>query len=281
MDSIVSLPARIVSWLSSQSDMSDLSFFAEYPPVKKAVPLRNTIVAVGIENIEITDKFTENDDGVLERQEYCRLAEIKTNLSICVPFDLGGQACHDVFTRIADAMTFRTNLNIVKSGCSEITPDRDTDALVMTGWFLMNADFCPALSTDENFASFLDKDLICGSHVRNEDIHVTAEDKARWNKDYQIGFYFGNGSGTRTISTDFKPGFVLVAASDAPPVSIDFSDSTAKSYWGFASADSGSQAIEITANGFRVKSTSSGDVSSALNEATTTYTFIAFREATE
>ena len=40
MDSIVSLPIRIVEWLGSQEDMNDLTFFVEYPPIKKAVPLR-------------------------------------------------------------------------------------------------------------------------------------------------------------------------------------------------------------------------------------------------
>ena len=147
--------------------MEDIKFFVEYPPVNKAVPLRRSIVAVGIDNIEIVDKFVANDDGVLERQEYCRLAKIKANLSICVPFSMGGQTCHDIFTRIANALTFRTNLNILESGCVEIKSDRDTDALVMNGWFLMEADFCPAQSTDENFASFLDKELLFRS-VRAE-----------------------------------------------------------------------------------------------------------------
>ena len=80
MDSIVSLPIRIVEWLGKQDDMNDLTFFVEYPPINKAVPLRKAIVAVGIDNIEITDKFVANDDGVLEKQEYCRTAMIKANL---------------------------------------------------------------------------------------------------------------------------------------------------------------------------------------------------------
>ena len=68
MDSIVSLPYRIVEWLSAQSDMDDIKFFVEYPPVNKAVPLRRTIVAVGMDSIDIVDKFVANDDGVLERR---------------------------------------------------------------------------------------------------------------------------------------------------------------------------------------------------------------------
>ena len=277
MDSIVSLPIRIVEWLGDQEDMKDLTFFVEYPPINKAVPLRKAIVAVGIDNIEITDKFVANDDGVLERQEYCRPAQIKANLSICVPFSKGGQLCHDIFTRIADALTFRTNLNIEKSGCEDITSDRDTDALVMNVWFLMNADFCPAASTDENYASFLDKELLCGSHIRNNDIHVTLEDKSKWDDPFVIGFYLGNGSSSRTVAIGFEPRLVILMASGYPAVAIDFAQSSAKSYMAVASSDFSSQGIQISSTGFKVSTATSGGVTSNLNSMGTSYIYIAYK----
>ncbi len=276
MDSIVSLPQQIVDWLSSQNDMDDIRFFVEYPPVNKAVPLRNIIVAVGIENIDITDKFVANDDGVLERQEYCRLAKIKANLSICIPFSMGGHICHDVFTRITNALTFRTNLNIAESGCVEIKSDRDTDALVMTGWFLMEADFCPAASTEENFASFLDKELLCGSHIRNDTIHVTAEDKSKWNEAFVTGFYFGSGGSARSVDLGFQPAMVLVTASSYPLITVDFTSSCVKNYFTMATRDAPA-GVTVTSSGFR---TSSGEVSGsefALNEAGVVYSYIAFK----
>ena len=276
MDDIVSLPARIVEWLSEQSDMSDLKFFVEYPPVNKAVPLKKSIVAVGIESIEIEDKFVENDDGVLERQEYCRLAKIKANLSICVPFSQGGSACHDIFTRIADALTFRTNLNIIESGCETIQSDRDTDALVMTGWFLMNADFCPAASTDENYASFLDKELLCGSHIRNDEIHVTQEDKDMWNEAFVAGYYMGTGTGTKSFDLGFEPEFVIVCAGGMPAVTVDFANQSAKTYIA-ASTDTGMNGVETTSNGFSVKNTASGNVTASMNQVGMIYIYIAFK----
>ncbi len=277
MDSIVSLPIRIVEWLGKQDDMTDLTFFVEYPPINKAVPLKKAIVAVGIENIEITDKFVANDDGVLEKQEYCRTAMIKANLSICVPFSKGGQACHDIFTRIADALTFRTNLNIEKSGCEDITSDRDTDALIMTGWFLMNADFCPAISTDENFASFLDKELLCGSHIRNDVIHVTAEDKSKWNAPFAAGFYIGNGSSSRSLSLGFKPQLVVLMAAGKPAVTVDFTKSTCKSFMAMANESLASQGLSLTSTGFKVASETSGNVTSDFNSAGTSYIYIAYK----
>lgn len=278
MDSIVSLPIRIVEWLSKQDDMKDLTFFVEYPPINKAVPLRKAIVAVGIENIEITDKFVANDDGVLEKQEYCRTAMIKANLSICVPFSKGGQACHDIFTRIADALTFRTNLNIEKSGCEDIISDRDTDALMMNGWFLMNADFCPAASTDENYASFLDKELLCGSHIRNTEIHVTADDKAKWNAPFASGFYIGNGTSSRTVSLGFKPSLVIVMAAGLPAVTVNFTNSTCYSYMAMANDSLTSLGLSLTSTGFRVATNTTDNVTSDLNDAGSSYVYIAFKQ---
>lgn len=277
MDSIVSLPIKIVEWLSEQDDMQDISFFVEYPPINKAIPLRKAIVAVGIENIEITDKFVANDDGVLERQEYCRSAAITANLSICVPFSQGGQACHDIFTRIADALTFRTNLNIEKSGCDDIDSDHDTEALVMNGWFLMNADFCPAVSTDENYASFLDKELLCGSHIRNDTIHVTAADKEKWNEPSAIGFYLGNGSSSRSIRVDFAPQLIILMAAGKPPTTIDFTKSTAKNYFAMATPSTNSLGIELTSTGFKLSNSSSGSVTADLNSAGVSYIYIAYK----
>lgn len=276
MDSIVSLPQQIVDWFSSQSDMNDIKFFVEYPPVNKAVPLRRTIVAVGIESIDIVDKFVENDDGVLERQEYCRLAKIRANLSICVPFSMGGQKCHDIFTRMVNALTFRTNLNIAESGCVEIKSDRDTDALVMTGWFLMEADFCPAQSTEENFASFLDKELLCGSHIRNDVIHVTEEDKLKWNENFVIGTYFGNGSSSRSISLSFAPSLVFVFGMSLPAIKPDFSSSTAKSYFTLATVNN-SVGVILTSTGFRIENYTSSGVTQALNESGIIYSYVAFK----
>lgn len=276
MDSIVSLPQRIVEWLSSQEDMKDIKFFVEYPPVNKAVPLRRTIVAVGIENIEIVDKFVANDDGVLERQEYCRLARIKANLSICVPFSKGGHKCHDIFTRITNALTFRTNLNILESGCVQIKSDRDTDALVMTGWFLMEADFCPADSTDENFESFLDKELLCGSHIRNETIHVTQNDKLKWNEQFVVGTYFGDGGSSQTVNVGFRPSFVIAYVPGFPAVRVNFTALTAKTYFA-AGSELSSSGIVITENGFRTTSGTVGGATLALNEMGISYGYIAFR----
>ena len=65
MSEISALPSNIVAWLKGRDELSDIRFLTEFPPIKKAVPLRHTTVAVGIGSMEIVYSFTENDEGVL------------------------------------------------------------------------------------------------------------------------------------------------------------------------------------------------------------------------
>ena len=125
MSTISVLPSQIANWLSEQTRLSGIRFITEYPAVKKEIPLKRVTVAVGIGKMEIVDSFTANDEGVLVKNEYCRLANIKVKLAIHVPYSKGGATCHDVLTTIIDCLTFDTDLNVVESGCSGIKADRE------------------------------------------------------------------------------------------------------------------------------------------------------------
>ncbi|MEI6578565.1 MAG: hypothetical protein WCN92_03780 [Eubacteriales bacterium] len=280
MSEISALPAGIVGWLGTQAQLADIKFMTEFPPAPKAIPLKKVIVAVGIEDVKIEDSFTENDEGVLTENEYCRLTTIKIKLAVHVPFSLGGAKCHDVFTDIVDCLTFASDLNIVESGCGFIQADRDTDALVLDAWIILKANFCPAVSSSVSFQSFLSKDLLCGSHIADSAIHVTQADKDLWNAPFSVGTYFGTDASTRTITVGFMPKLAAVFAMQYPATVADFASSGTFSYWGLAVDGYGTQGIELTSTGFRLLQ---GDTYEAegclpkLNKAGMTYFYIAVR----
>lgn len=277
MDSIVALPSSIVEWLSERESLSDIYFFTEFPPINKAVPLKKAIVAVGIQELKIVDKFTENSEGILERQEYCRTADIHARLSICVPFSYGGAACHDIFTKVMDELTFNTDLNIIESECGDIQSDRNTSALVLNGGFRISADFCPAEGSESNYCTFLDKELLCGSHIRNGEIHVTAEDKEKWDSPFVTGYYFGNGTTNRTIELGFKPKMLILFCSDYEPVTVDFSTQKINPQFAFGLGNYTSQGVSILASGFKVMRTNYGNSSALFNEAGNVYCYAAMK----
>lgn len=280
MSEISALPAGIAAWLSEQPALAGIKFITQFPPAPKAVPLKKVTVSAGIEDLRVTDSFTENDEGVLVKNEYCRLASIKLSLDIHVPFAEGGAKCHDVFTDIIDCLTFGSDLNIVESGCGSVRSDRNTDALVLGTWALVSASLCPADGSSVSFGSFLNKELLCGSHIRDNGIHVTPEDKVLWNAPFAAGAYFGTGTASRVIETGFSPKLAAVFALQAPAVTADFAAGTLKSGWGVAVEGFETQGIELASGGFRFLSGPSyetGGCLPRLNEAGSSYFYIAVK----
>lgn len=253
MSKVSALPAEIVQWLSTLDQLSDITFLTEFPAVRKAIPLKKNIVAIGLSAVTLSDKFVDDGTGILIKQEYCRTASMRISLAVHVPFSKGGHTCHEVFAKVVDALSFSSDLEILKSGCGRITADRDTDALVLTGYLDVEADFCPAETSDLYFASFLDKELLCGSHIRDTDIHVSPEEKAKWNTPLAFSSYTGDGSSSRTISLGFRPSYVAVFASEYPCTEFEAETGMNKIYTAYAVPGIAGSGVEITANGFRVR----------------------------
>ncbi len=278
-DSITAMPGEIAKWLSEQDIFEDITFLTEFSPRPKATPLKQTIVSVGIDNVKITDKFYENSDGELVADEYCRQADIKIRLSICVPYSSGGTACHEAFAKIVDCLNFNSDLNLKESGCDAIQADRDTDAFVMKGWVDIIAEFCPAESSDTYYNSFLPKTFFCQTHVKDMSMHITPEEREYWNSAVEIGSYFGTDTPQRTFHLGFKPKAVIVTISTYPAAFLD-STNTMNCFFAIATPYYGSNAIEITESGFTVKQNSSqnlGNTVLKLNKLNMDYCFVAFR----
>ncbi len=280
MSEISALPANIVAWLKSREELSDIRFLTEFPAIKKAVPLKHTTVAVGIESMEIVDSFTENDEGVLVENEYCRQAKIKLRLSIHAPYSSGGAACHDAFTDIIDSLTFASGLDILYSGCDDIVSDRDTDAFVLGAWAMVNASLCPASTSALDFPSFISKDLLCGSHIRNTDIHLSAEQKTAIDSPFIAGSYFGTGAASRTISLEFTPSLIIIIREGMPLIQSDFVAKTNYTVAAIGFNGKASMGLEYVSGGIKVMNSTTqthGGCYPNLNELNKVYQFIAFR----
>lgn len=280
MSEISALPANIVEWLKGREELGYIRFLTEYPAIKKAIPLKHTTVAVGIGSMEIVDSFTENDEGVLVENEYCRQAKINLKLSIHAPLSQGGEACHAAFTDIIDCLTFDSGLDIMTSGCETVTADRDTDAFVLTAWATVNASLCPAQTTGFDFPSFISKDLLCGSHINDSSIHLSEEQQEYLNKPFVSGTYFGTGDATRSISLGFKPSVAIVLGNQLPLMYVNHAASWNRAFAAIAIDEGGSLGLELTNNGFRLRSTENDVARSCtplLNELGTTYMYLAFK----
>ncbi|MCL2023041.1 MAG: hypothetical protein FWG82_01550 [Oscillospiraceae bacterium] len=280
MSSSISLmPSEIAAWLRQQIPLQGIEFITEYPATKKAVPLKQAIVAVGLENVSITDKFVDNGQGVLEAQEYCRSAKLRIRLGIHAPYSLGGDYCHSVFTKVADCMTFGSDLEITQSAAGRIKSDRDTDAFVLECYLDVFADFCPAVSTGLSFPSFMNKELLCGSHINNQDIHFTGSEKELFLQPFVAGSYTGSGTTSQVISLGFKPRLVIVFTQDFPTITNLPNSANYGSYFAIGlNSSQRSLGIEMGNSGFTVRNNDSvRDMVAKMNELGFFYSYLAFR----
>lgn len=280
MSEISALPSNIVAWLKGREELSYINFLTEFPAIKKAVPLKNTTVAVGIQSMEIVDSFTENDEGVLVENEYCRQAKIRLRLSIHAPYSSGGEACHDAFTDIIDCLTFASGLDILSSGCDGIVSDRDTDAFVLSAWAMVNASLCPASSSGLDFPSFIDKEHLCGTHIRDSAIHLSPDQQTYLNEPFVTGTYVGLGNASRSISLGFRPSVIIVAALGFPLMTFDTASDKYYAMAAVGTPEGTTMGVDFTSTGFTIKNGDSMAVRSCnprLNEMGTTYFYLAFR----
>ncbi len=277
---ISAMPQSIVNWLKQINDLKNITFMTEYPPQAKAVPLRNSVVSVGLAEVKISDIFKENENGELVREEFCRQADIHIVLGIHVPDALGGGTCHEVFAKIVDYLTFSSDLNIISSSCGHVTSDRNTESLVMDADIHISSEFCPADETGLYFESFSNKTFFCESHIADRDLHFRNGERELLSNPCYVGTYIGTGTSTRTINIGFPPRFVFAFATGSSPVGIDFENAEGKLYFGYSISDSGSSALECTSNGFKVHSGSSykaGNVYPVLNATGYSYVFYAVK----
>ncbi len=273
------MPKDIVKWLNEQTEVfGEIKFLTEFPPIPKATPLKNPIISVGLDSVKISDFFKENSEGELVPDEYCRMADIRLRFSIHVPYSMGGTACHDAFTRTIDCLSFKSDLNLVQSGCEAIIADRETDAFVMKSWADVQAQFCPAESSDVQYEAFLPKTFFCASHMNDTTLHVSQEEKAKWNSSITVGSYFGTGAASMSIKLGFRPKAVIVIPSLVPM----FYTATGASYCmsGIAAQNYSTAGVTINDNGFTIKQGTSenyGDTYVQLNKLNIDYCYIALK----
>lgn len=277
MSEISALPGSIAAWLAQRQELEGTVFITEYPAKRKSVPLTKVTVAVGIDSVRITDTFVENNSGQLERDEYCRDAIVKIHLGVHAPFSAGGEACYDAFTGVIDTLTFASDLEITQSGAGGVTADRDTDAFVLNAWIEVKANLCPAETCSVVFPSFMNKDLLCGSHITNDEIHLSPSQREYLNAPVVTGTYFGTGSPSRAFSLGFAPKAVFVAAAGAPGCRYIPSTDETRVFSAFACGRASAPGLSVGQSGFSVNSGASQGVTPCLNEAGMDYFYIALR----
>ena len=121
-------------------------------------------------------------------------------------------------------------------------------------------------------------DTQLGSHLSNDDIHVTSDEKAKINNPFGYALYVGSGEAERTITLGFLPKFAIIFKRGVPPTAYVNGVNVVNS--GYAVYGSGGTAgMSIGSTGIVVHETpaTSDEVRVSLNEEGAQYTMVAFK----
>ncbi|MBR5272470.1 MAG: hypothetical protein IKU25_03635 [Clostridia bacterium] len=124
-------------------------------------------------------------------------------------------------------------------------------------------------------------DTTLGEHLDNTEIHITSQERAKWDAPFVIGTYQGNGANTRVINLDFTPSFLIVYANLIPWSVFNKDSNKVFSYGGFSTVWYSSPGIYLGENSFTVTDTPSNAVYSnfypCMNTSGYRYQYIAFK----
>lgn len=125
-------------------------------------------------------------------------------------------------------------------------------------------------------------DSVLGSHIEDTAVHITNEERTKWNSHYYIGTYVGNNSSSRniTLGCSFEPSWGIVFAVGTMPSINDYTNRANYNYFGIVSLNGSTIGLSLSGRQLTaVQSTTavSGTEYRNFNEGGNTYVYIVFR----
>ncbi len=124
-------------------------------------------------------------------------------------------------------------------------------------------------------------DQTVGGHIEDAVIHVTAEEREKWNAPFRLGTYQGDGANTRVIKLDFTPTFLIIYANLIPWSVYDAANDRVYSYGGFSTSWYSSPGIYLDENAFTITNTPNNPIYNnycpCMNTVGYRYQYIAFK----
>ncbi len=121
-------------------------------------------------------------------------------------------------------------------------------------------------------------DAAIETHTMDTQMHITQQERQRWNEPFITGSYTGDGTGVRTIEMGFTPTVLVVCAVDKAPLA--FSSSQTLIRCGLATGLGASRGVALCDEGFVVYNptgTPPDGETPRLNVAGCGYFYIAYR----
>lgn len=152
-----------------------------------------------------------------------------------------------------------------------------TNNLKLNSW--VGSDI-PIMQDFNNDNEILDNTI--SNHTSNSVIHITDDERNKWNKPFALTSYVGDGKTNQAVALNvgFNPSFCIVMSANITPSVVDIANSVDYNYFGIATIGGSMAGLQI--NGSTLTVTSSAIAIAkyemrSYNEIGRNYLVIAFR----
>lgn len=234
------------------------------------IPLKKIYLSFAPEKNTVT--YFSNDF-----EEFCQKNEATIRMTCFSPL---ASLASDTHVLLEQVLTFLNEKYITEiSGYTigETEYDSDVKAFRIICKIFYERESCPAESS-ENTNITTPYNFFCKSHVTDKDIHITAEEHAKYNEPFVTGTYTGHGYDVeKEIELGFRPKLLFIFRQGYPPMVFDSDILFMKNYCGFSFGGKSSKNLHITSTGFYVLDTQKTENETRLNEDGIVYVYVAFR----
>lgn len=212
-----------------------------------------------------------------ENEECCRKTIIEVSMNCYAPRKSSAKDVIAKAEAVLDALcdAYAGEMKTYLLGKGEI--DDDTKTLKIPCKLIFEYEACPAYATENSvlrpFAQFL-----CKTHVNDETMHLTTQEKSFLMMPFVVGRYTGDGTETREISLGESPMAILIF--EITDALISRSEAGDKIYcnFGFRTGGGNSPGVYRTSDGFGVKRAQANDTETFLNKSMRNYAYVYLRK---
>ena len=234
------------------------------------IPLKNVLFSFVPEKNSVS-YFSD------DTREHCQKDEATIRMNCYGPITSLASDLHVLAERVLDFLNDRFMLEFSGYTIGSLEYDSDVKAFKIPCKIFYYLESCaadgsqvPILTEPANF--------FCKTHVKDEDIHITAAEHEKIRAPYEIGTYEGLGYGIdRYIFLDFVPSLVIVFRQGYHPSVYDNENARVINYTGMAFGKKYSRGIKIDPYGFFVHDYYSDGTETRLDEDGATYVYLAVK----
>ena len=234
------------------------------------IPLKKTYLSFVPEKNTVTYFEDENE-------EFCQNNEVTIRMTCFSPLIALASETHILIEEVLAFLNEKYITEISGYTIGETEYDDEVKAFRIECRIFYSRESCPAVDSG-NASITQPHNFFCKTHVNDKNIHITAEEHAKYNQPFIIGTYVGEGYDIKTyVTLNFKPKFLFVFRQNQPSSVFDSDTQTLKNYCAFIIGGRNSKNIYSTTTGFYVIDKPTSETETLINEEGITYAYVAFK----